>query len=134
MIVQRDFLYDNCVNLIINYCRLNFQSKYLVISYMYSFFKNQRVLPFKISDQVYWRTYLSDADRPILKVYVVEELTENENVEQEQHDMFNDKLDEVDINILDDESRDKVEKDQEPMPIIMSSTVGSSQSTQLSNL
>ena len=49
MIVQRDVLYDDFMNLIISNCGLNCQPENLVISYMHNSFENQRVLPFKIT-------------------------------------------------------------------------------------
>ncbi|KAG5612061.1 hypothetical protein H5410_023342 [Solanum commersonii] len=52
-------------------CGLNCQSNDLVISYMHKSFENQRILPFKISNQLRLRAYLSDATRPVLRVYVV---------------------------------------------------------------
>ncbi|KAM3306360.1 hypothetical protein P3S67_013230 [Capsicum chacoense] len=52
MTVQSDVSYDDFVNLIISYCGLNCLSKELIISYMHSLVENQRVLPFKIIDQV----------------------------------------------------------------------------------
>lgn len=66
--VQTDVVYDDFVNLIMSYCELNCQPKDLVITYMHSSFENQRVLPFRISDQVRLRAYLRDAARPILRV------------------------------------------------------------------
>ncbi|KAF3658260.1 hypothetical protein FXO37_14486 [Capsicum annuum] len=78
MTVQSDILYDDFVKLIIRYCGLNCQPKELVISYMHSSFENQRVLPFKTTDQVRLRAYLSDSARPVLRVYMVERLRENE--------------------------------------------------------
>ncbi|KAG5605090.1 hypothetical protein H5410_026582 [Solanum commersonii] len=60
MIVQRDILYDDFVNSIISYCGLNCQPNDLVISYMHKSFENQRVLPFKIGNQLRLRAYLND--------------------------------------------------------------------------
>ncbi|KAM3251207.1 hypothetical protein P3L10_005277 [Capsicum annuum] len=79
MTVQNDISYDDFVNLIIIYCGLNCQSEELVISYMHSSFENQRVLPFKIIDQVQLHAYLSDSSRLVLRVYMVEKTRENEN-------------------------------------------------------
>ncbi|KAM3309231.1 hypothetical protein P3S67_010975 [Capsicum chacoense] len=130
MSVQSDISYDDFVNLIISYFGINFQPKELIISYMHNFFKNQRVLPFKLTDQVQLRAYLSNSSRPMLKVYVVEKTRENENqnVEEElQQYIFDDRLDGLDMNIPDD--------DQTPMPVDATNTVGSSsRSTQSDNL
>ncbi|PHU25643.1 hypothetical protein BC332_03975 [Capsicum chinense] len=79
MTVQSDVLYNDFVNLIISYCGLNCQPEELVISYMYNSFENQRVLPFKITDQVRLCAYLSNSSRPVLRVYMVEKTRENEN-------------------------------------------------------
>ncbi|KAF3648742.1 hypothetical protein FXO38_18023 [Capsicum annuum] len=86
IVVQSDILCDDFVNLIIIYCGVNYQSKELFISYMHIFFENQRVLPFKITDQVRLCAYLCDSARLVLRVYKVEKLRENENqnVEEEQ--------------------------------------------------
>ncbi|PHT52032.1 hypothetical protein CQW23_06494 [Capsicum baccatum] len=51
MTVQSDVSYDDFVNLIISYYGLNCHPEELVISYMHSSFENQRVLPFKITNQ-----------------------------------------------------------------------------------
>ncbi|KAM3233269.1 hypothetical protein P3L10_018628 [Capsicum annuum] len=67
MTVQSDVSYDDLVN-IISYCGLNYQPEELVIGYMHSSFENQMVLPFKITDQVRLRAYLSDSSRPMLGV------------------------------------------------------------------
>ncbi|KAG5617244.1 hypothetical protein H5410_017068 [Solanum commersonii] len=84
MTVQRDILYNDFVNSIISYCGLNCQPNDLVISYMHKSFENQRVLPFKISNQLRLGAYLSDATRSVLRVYIVEKSIANENVEQDQ--------------------------------------------------
>ncbi|KAM3324518.1 hypothetical protein P3S67_005670 [Capsicum chacoense] len=130
MTVQSDILYDDFVNLIISYCQLNCQSKELIIRYMHSSFENQRVLPFKIIDQVQLRAYLSDSSRLVLRVYVVEKTRENENqnIEEEQkQDIFDDRLDNLDMNISND--------DQTPMPVDATNTMdSSSQSIQSGNL
>ncbi|KAM3326371.1 hypothetical protein P3S67_001497 [Capsicum chacoense] len=128
MIVQSDVLYDDFVNLIINYCGLNYQSEELVISYMHNFFENQRVLPFKITDQIQLCAYLSDSSKPVLRVYVVEKMRENENQsvkEEKQQDIFDDRLDEH-MNSPDD--------DQTPTPVDSTYTMcSSSQLTQYGN-
>ena len=77
--VQSNISYDDFVNIIISYCGLNYQSKALIISYMHNFFENQRALPFKITDQVRLRAYLSDSSKPVLRVYLDEKTRENEN-------------------------------------------------------
>ncbi|KAF3674016.1 hypothetical protein FXO38_05410 [Capsicum annuum] len=125
MTVQSDVSYDDFVNLIINYYGLNYQLEELVIIYMYSSFENQRVLHLKITDQVWFHTYLSDSSRPVLRVYVGEKTRENEkqNVEEEEkQDIFDDRLDDLDTNISDD--------DQTPTPVDTTNMVGiSSRST-----
>ena len=118
MTVQSDVSYDDFVNLIISYCGLNFQSEELVISYMHNSFENQRVLPFKITDQVQLRVYLSDLSKPVLSVYVVKKMRENENQnveEQQRQDFFDDRLDDLDMNIPDD--------DQTPTPVDATNTM-----------
>ncbi|KAG5600354.1 hypothetical protein H5410_031724 [Solanum commersonii] len=103
MSVQRDILYNNFVNSIISYCGVNCQSNILVISYMHKSFENQRVLPFKISNQLRFRAYLRDPTRFVLRVYVVEKPIENENVEQNQQNLLNDELNRMKMNMPDDE-------------------------------
>ncbi len=85
MIVQSDVSYDDFVNLIISFYGLNYQPKEFAIIYMDSSFENQRVLPFKIIDQVWLHAYLSDLSKPVLRVYVVEKTREdeNQNIEEE---------------------------------------------------
>ncbi|KAM3360045.1 hypothetical protein P3S68_019756 [Capsicum galapagoense] len=131
MIVQSDVLYDDFVNLIISFCGLNCQPEEFAFSYMRNFFENQRVLSFKITNQVRLRVYLSDLTRPVLRVYIVEKTRENENqnVEEEdiKKDFIDDRLDDLDMNIPDG--------DQTPTPIDATNTMcSSSQSTQSGNL
>ncbi|KAM3376402.1 hypothetical protein P3S68_015117 [Capsicum galapagoense] len=130
MTVQSDVSYDDFVNLIISYCGLNCQLKELVIICMHNSFENQRVLPFKIIDQVQLRSYLSDSSRTVLRVYVVEKMRENENQnleEEEQQDIFDDRLDDPDMNSPDD--------DQTPTPADTTNKMcNSSQSIQSGNL
>ncbi|PHU01696.1 hypothetical protein BC332_31483 [Capsicum chinense] len=83
MTVQSDVLYDDFVNLIISFCGLNCQPEELTISYIHNSFENQRVLPFKITDQVRLHAYLSDSTKPVLRVYMVEKTRENEKDEEE---------------------------------------------------
>ncbi|KAF3633860.1 hypothetical protein FXO38_25375 [Capsicum annuum] len=129
IIVQSNILYDDFMNLIISYCGLNVQLEELIISYMLSFFENQRVLPFKITDQVWLRTYLSDSSRLVLRVYVVKKTSENENQnikEKQQQDIFDDRLDDLDMNIPND--------DQTPTLVDATNMVGSySRLTQYGN-
>ena len=79
-----------------------------------------------MTDQVRLCAYLSDSFRTVLWVYVVEKTRENENQnveEEEQQDIFGDRLDDLDMNILDD--------DQTPMPVDATNTMcNSSQLTQ----
>ncbi|KAF3613757.1 hypothetical protein FXO37_36232 [Capsicum annuum] len=107
MTVQSDVFYDDFVNLIIRFCGLNYQPKEFAISYMHNSFENQRVLPFKITDQVRLHSYLSDSTKPVLRVYIVEKTRENENQnveeEEEKEDFFDDRLDDLDMNIPDDD-------------------------------
>ncbi|PHT41250.1 Cysteine synthase [Capsicum baccatum] len=91
-----------------SFCGLNCQPKEFAITYMHIFFGNQRVLPFKITDQVWLRSYLSDSTRPVLRVYMVEKTRKNENQnveeeEKEKEDFFDDRLDDLDMNIPDDD-------------------------------
>ncbi|KAF3677280.1 hypothetical protein FXO37_04897 [Capsicum annuum] len=86
------------------------------------------VLPFKITDQVWLCTYLSDLSRPVLRVYMVEKTRENENqnVEEEQQHIIEDRFDDLDMNILDDDETPAVDA---------TNTVGSSfRSIQYGNL
>ncbi|KAH0664043.1 hypothetical protein KY284_028974 [Solanum tuberosum] len=99
---------------------------------MHKSFENQRVLPFKISNQLRLDAYLSDATRPILRVYVVEKSIETENVGQDQQNLLNDELNGMKMNIPDDEIGHDVEEDQTPTPIV--DIRGSSQLKQLNNL
>ncbi|KAG5596511.1 hypothetical protein H5410_037743, partial [Solanum commersonii] len=105
MTVQRNILYNDFMNSIISYCGLNCQPNDLVISYMHKSFENQRVIPFKISNQLRLHAYLSDATRSVLRVYVVEKLIENEN-------------NGMNMNIPDNEIGHDVEEDQTPTPIV----------------
>ncbi|KAF3677176.1 hypothetical protein FXO38_01043 [Capsicum annuum] len=85
MTIQSDISYDDFMNLIICCYGLNCQLKELVINYIHSSFENQRVLSFKITDQVQLRAYLSDSSRPVLQVYMVEKPRKNksQNIEEE---------------------------------------------------
>ncbi|KAF3671881.1 hypothetical protein FXO38_06398 [Capsicum annuum] len=59
-----------------------------------------------------WDVCNTDSSRPVLRVYVVEKTRANENQnieEQQQEDIFYDRLDDLDMNISDD--------DQTPMPV-----------------
>ncbi|KAG5601712.1 hypothetical protein H5410_033082, partial [Solanum commersonii] len=132
MTVQRDILYNDFVNSIISYCGLNCQLNDLVISYMHKSFENQKVLPFKISNQFRLSAYLSDATRSVLRVYVVEKSIENENVGQDQKNLLNDELNGMNMNIPDDKIGHDVEEDQIPTPIV--DIRGNSQLKQLNNL
>ncbi|KAH0761254.1 hypothetical protein KY290_017327 [Solanum tuberosum] len=132
MAVQRDILYNDFVNSIISYCGLNCQPNDLVISYMHKSFENQRVLPFKISNQLRLGAYLSDATRSILRVYIIEKPTANENVEQDQQNLLNDEVNGMNMNIPDYEIGHDVEEDQTPTPIV--DIGGSSPLKQLNNL
>ncbi|KAM3327789.1 hypothetical protein P3S68_033838 [Capsicum galapagoense] len=99
---------------------------------MHSSFENQRVLSFKITNQVWLCSYLSDLTRTVLRVYMVEKLRENENQnveeeEEEKEDFFDDRLDDLDMNI----------PDYDQIPTLIDATnmmCNSSQSTQSGNL
>ncbi|XP_059294431.1 uncharacterized protein LOC132047397 [Lycium ferocissimum] len=123
-------MFDDFVNLIITYCELTCELKDLAITYMHSSFENQRVLPFKITDQVRLRAYLNDVARPILRVYVVGSPVENHNLSQDQQDVLNDELDGVDVDIPDNGSG----ADPIPIPEVASNTVGTTQSIQSSHV
>ncbi|PHT69825.1 Nudix hydrolase 22, chloroplastic [Capsicum annuum] len=58
-------------------------------------------------------------NRPVLRVYMVEKMRENENqnVEEEKEDFFDDRLDDLDMNITDD--------DQTPIPVDATNTITS---------
>ncbi|XP_060182899.1 uncharacterized protein LOC132612813 [Lycium barbarum] len=136
MTVPKDVEFDDFVNLIINYCELSCEPKDLVITYMHSSFENQRVLPFKITDQSRLRTYLKDVARPILRVYVVGSPVENHNLAQDQQDVLNDKLEGVDMDIPDNRSVKPHGSGGEPIPIpeLTSNTPCAAQSSQSSHV
>ena len=75
------------------------------MSYIPHFFHNEKVLPFRITDQSSLSVYLRGTKKsPILRVYLEETpIQEDHNVDQGQQDMFNDEFDPADINNSDDE-------------------------------
>ncbi|KAG5577473.1 hypothetical protein H5410_057607 [Solanum commersonii] len=94
MTVKKNILYADFMNLVVHNCGLNCQPKDLVISYIHNFFHNEKVLPFKITDQPSLLIYVGEAVRPILRVNLVENpIEENHKQEEDQHDMLNDKFD-----------------------------------------
>ncbi|KAG5595869.1 hypothetical protein H5410_037101 [Solanum commersonii] len=140
MTVKRNILYDDFVNLVMEKCGYNCQLKDLVMSYIPHFFHNEKVLPFKITDQPSLVVYLGGAKRPpILRVYVDENLIkEDHNLKEDQQDMLNDEFDDVDMNNHDVE----IEKDDVPdfeshnphIPIVGSNIPCSSQSSRVNNV
>ncbi|KAG5585918.1 hypothetical protein H5410_046352 [Solanum commersonii] len=103
------------------------------------FFHNEKVLPFNITDQSSLLVYLGGVVRPILRVYVVENPIEGDpKQEKDQHDMFNDEFDVVDMNNHDDEiGKDEVpdlESNNPSTSIISSKNPASSQSSRVNNV
>ncbi|KAH0636217.1 hypothetical protein KY289_036132 [Solanum tuberosum] len=103
------------------------------------FFHNEKVLPFKITYQPSLLVYLGRVVRPILRVYVVENpIEEDHKQEEDQHDMFNDEFDVVDMNNYDDEiGKDEVpdlESNNPPTSIIGRKNPASSQSSRVNNV
>ncbi|KAG5620895.1 hypothetical protein H5410_006113, partial [Solanum commersonii] len=64
---------------VIQKCGFNCQSKDVVMSYIPIFSHNKKVLPSKITDQSSLLVYLERAVRPILRVYVDENPTEEDH-------------------------------------------------------
>ncbi|KAG5601688.1 hypothetical protein H5410_033058 [Solanum commersonii] len=124
MTVEKNILYDDFVNLVMQKCGYNCQLRDLVMSYIPHFFHNEKVLPLKITDQPSLLVYLGGAERPpILRVYVDENpIEEDHNLEEDQQDMLNDEFDVVDMNNHDAEiGKDEVpnfESNNPPTPII----------------
>ncbi|KAG5591392.1 hypothetical protein H5410_041906 [Solanum commersonii] len=89
MTVKRNILNDDFVYLVMQKCGYNCQLKDLVMRYIPHFFHNEKVLPFKITDQPSLLIYLGGAERPpILKVFVGENpIKEDHNLEEDQQDM-----------------------------------------------
>ncbi|KAG5630112.1 hypothetical protein H5410_001829 [Solanum commersonii] len=139
MTVERNILYD-FVNLVMQKCGYNCQLKDLVMSNIPHFFHNEKVLPFKITDQPSLLVYLGGAERPpILRVYVDENpIEEDHNLEEDQQDMLNDEFDVVDMNNHDAEiGKDEVpdfESNNPPTPIVGSKIPCSSQSSRVNNV
>ncbi|KAG5605433.1 hypothetical protein H5410_026925 [Solanum commersonii] len=74
------------------------------MSYILSFFRNEKVLPFKIIDQPSLLVYFGGVVRPILRVYMAENpIEEDHKLEKDQQNMLNDEFDVVDMNNHDDE-------------------------------
>ncbi|KAG5630979.1 hypothetical protein H5410_002696 [Solanum commersonii] len=140
MTVERNILYDDFVNLVMEKCGYNCQRKYLVMSYLPHFFHNEKVLPFKITDQPSFVVYLGRADRPsIVRVYVDENpIEEDHNLEEDQQDMLNDEFDDVDMNNHDTEigkyDVPNFESHNPPTPIVGSNIPCSSQSSRVNNV
>ncbi|KAG5585044.1 hypothetical protein H5410_045478 [Solanum commersonii] len=122
MTVERNILYDDFVNLVMEKCGYNCQLKDLV-------------LPFKITYQPSLIVYLGGAKRPpILRVYMDENpIEEDHNLEEDQQDMLNDEFDDMDMNNHDAGiGKDDVpnfESHNPPIPIVGSNIPYSSQSS-----
>ena len=69
------------------------------------FFHNEKVLPFRITDQSSLSVYWGGTEKsPILRVYVEETpIEEDHNIDQDQQDMFNDEFHPADMKNPDDE-------------------------------
>ena len=104
MYVERNILYDEFLNLVVQKFGYNCKPQDLVMSYIPHFFHNEKVLPFRIIDQSSLSVYLGGIEKPsILRVYVEENpIEEDHNVDQGQQDMFNDEFHPVDMNNPDD--------------------------------
>ncbi|TMW86258.1 hypothetical protein EJD97_021676, partial [Solanum chilense] len=103
--VERNILYDEFFNLVVQKSGYNCKPQDLVMSYTPHFFYNEKVLPFRITDQSSLSVYLGVTEKPsILRVYVEETLIEKDhNVDKGQQDMFNDEFHPADMNNPDDE-------------------------------
>ena len=75
------------------------------MSYIPHFFHNDKVLPFRISDQSSLSVYLGGNKKPsILRVYVEENpIEEDHNVDRGKKHMFDDESHPADMNNPDDE-------------------------------
>ncbi|KAH0650568.1 hypothetical protein KY284_030480 [Solanum tuberosum] len=110
------------------------------MSYIPSFFHNEKVLPFKITDQPSLLVYLGVAERPpILRVYVDKNpIKEDHNLEEDQQDMLNDEFYAMDMNNHDDEiGKDEVpdfESNNPSTPVVGSNIPSSSQSSRVNNV
>ncbi|TMW81835.1 hypothetical protein EJD97_007678 [Solanum chilense] len=106
MYVERNILYDDFFNLVVQNCGYNCKPQDLVMSYIPHFFHNEKVLPFRRTNQSSLLVYLGGAEKPpMLRVYVEENPIEenHNNVEECQQDMFNDEFHPADMNNHDDE-------------------------------
>ena len=73
MYVERNILYDEFFNLVVQKSGFNCKPQDLVMSYITHFFHNEKVLPFRITDQSSLSVYLGGTKKPpILRVYVEE--------------------------------------------------------------
>ena len=74
------------------------------MSYIPHFFHNEKVLPFRITDQSSLSVYLGGTKKPSILIVYLEEtpIEEDHNVDQGQQDMFNDEFHLADMNNPDD--------------------------------
>ena len=86
MYVERNILYDEFFNLVVQKSGYNCKPQDLVMSYIPHFFYNEKVLDFRITNQSSFSVYLGGIEKPpILRVYVEETpIEEDHNVDQGQ--------------------------------------------------
>ena len=105
MNVERNILYDEFFNLVMQKSGYNCKPQDLVMSYIPHFFHNEKVLPFRITDQSSLSVYLGGTKKPSILIVYLEEtpIEEDHNVDQGQQDMVNDAFDHTGMNNPDDE-------------------------------
>ncbi|TMW97993.1 hypothetical protein EJD97_004694 [Solanum chilense] len=105
MYFERNILYDEFFNLVVQKSGYNCKPQDIFMSYIPHIFHNEKVLPFRITDQSSLSVYLGGTKKPsILRVYVEETpIEEDPNVDQGQQDMFNDEFHHANMNNCDDE-------------------------------
>ena len=73
MYVERNILYDEFFNLIVQKCRYNCKQQDLFMSFILNFFHNENLLPFRITNKSSLSVYWGGTEKPpILRVYVEE--------------------------------------------------------------
>ena len=105
MYVERNILYDEFFNLVVQMSGYNCKPQDLVMSYTPHFSYNEKVLPFRITDQSSLSVYLGGTEKlSILRVYVEETpIEEDHNIDKGQQDIFNDEFHPAYMNNHDDE-------------------------------
>ena len=105
MYIERNILYDEFFNLVVQKSGYNCKLQDLVMSYIPHFSHNEKVLPFRITDRSSLSVYLGGTEKPPrLRVYMEETPIEKDHhVDQGQQDMFNDEFHPADMNNPDDE-------------------------------